>query len=470
MGCRTPILVAGLLLGAVLSASPAVAQDWEIDPVTGLDALRTVQLDELSWPAFGKCLGGDMGQCMTASTAVHRDYLVGAATALLLREYDANPNGTMALPDGSRALLSDTIQVWDLVGATSEPVLRQRCAAGDCEAQARMDALLCAAGDGAGCRGLADLLQSGLYLSRNPAAASAVLMTGCVAGDAASCRRLGLGGQPASLQEGVAAAKQILGDDPRANNAACLGGDPLACVAAEAGRGALMFGDGFPLFTEALFSPAMIHGMENRSLSDLAEALMSLGAWKRADLADAPAVERPPEVPVAESGGNDGPAAPFGVNIYWGFGGVRSFTLKKQASAIRLGGMWHIEWFTFGLEGDWVTDNRWRPANKTYRRWVVLGKAGVDLPLHRALRLRLGGGGQVSSLSTPGGPDGGSAGTHQFVELAVNVTGFGRGKVGLLLALRFEQQQHWSPDRDDISVDHVGGGWLLVGFYAGPTR
>jgi predicted secreted protein len=149
----------------------------------------------------------------------------------------------------------------------------------------------------------------------------------------------------------------------------------------------------------------------------------------------------------------------FGLSGFVGVGGIRTWTHKTQASGLNVGIRPSIGPVAFDIEWNWMSDRRWKPANRTWEHQALQFRVHPGIPLASGVRLRLGGGGQFGPFR---GADGEGpdlvGGTNQVLEL--NVRPFGDANVWI--AARLEQQQ-WFGDLRGQPIDHVSVGSLLFG-------
>lgn len=159
----------------------------------------------------------------------------------------------------------------------------------------------------------------------------------------------------------------------------------------------------------------------------------------------------------ASAASRRGPGAIAG---YFGVGGIRSWTLDQQASSMKVGFRPSVGPVAFDLEWDWMSDRRWKGANKTWERNAFIGRVHVGIPLLSGLTLRLGGGGQLgewagraSEAKVRGG------GPGEVLELCWRPR-LGRGSV--LVAVRIEQHQWFGAVRGQ-DVQHLSIVSLVLG-------
>jgi|GEM_PF-3973842 len=149
----------------------------------------------------------------------------------------------------------------------------------------------------------------------------------------------------------------------------------------------------------------------------------------------------------------------FGLSGYIGFGGIRSWSQKTQASGFNVGVRPRIGPVAFDVEWNWMSDRRWKAVNRTYERQALQFRVHPGIPLIAGLRLRIGGGGQFGSWR---GVDGEGptlgGGANEIIELNYGFS----GKATVWLAARIEQQQ-WFGDVRGQNIDHVTVASFLIG-------
>jgi len=116
----------------------------------------------------------------------------------------------------------------------------------------------------------------------------------------------------------------------------------------------------------------------------------------------------------------------------------------------------------FGARFEWISDNRWRPRNRTYQRILARAELGLALALHPKLLLTILGGGGGGSWREGDGLVSPSATTHEAVQLLLAPEG-AAGSSGWF-GLRLEQVQYYHPD-EAIELEHASGLWLVTGGY-----
>ena len=171
-----------------------------------------------------------------------------------------------------------------------------------------------------------------------------------------------------------------------------------------------------------------------------------------------------PSPPRPPGGGGDLPGFDGGPHVgpWVGFGAARSLTDKVQYSLMGVGMQARLGPLAFGGRFEWLSDNRWKSANRTYQRILGRVEVGVHLPLHDLFALGFAFGGAVGSYRFDHDDAEFGPGLHQAVQLMIG--GPEMGDSAGFVAIRWEQYQYIHSERTD-PVEHAGGAWLIIGGY-----
>ncbi|MCP4869448.1 MAG: hypothetical protein GY898_12105 [Proteobacteria bacterium] len=433
---------AGILQLAVLllALTPALADAQEVDPVTGYPVTEVVLVDMQVMPQVAGYLRGILGDCFAATTAFHREYIQVWAHFMIQEAVRRDPNAVIALPQGDSLPASAFVEMAPALYPPPSEVIAMCKATGDCLLAERVMTLGCAADSSLACIWLAGHYQTAEAPEGYWTSAS-LLLWACKAGDAKACSVFSGHVNPSmSWSEALDAVAQA---GPFAETACTTDNDPLACAALGAQdpeRASVgMIRVLQEQYLSALFGLAMTHCDDQGPLCQLAERLLILGGFEKGRVQPSFDVVAPSPTPsddAADKPGRSNRGTAVAILPYVGLGAMRSLTLKIQANGLRGGVIFELSVFNLGFEGEFMTDNRLRPANQTYRRLALFGKIGAAIPLGGYLRLRIGGGPNTSQLIAPGGEETGSSGLHEYLELSVNPFGFRRRGRGLVMGLR----------------------------------
>jgi len=319
----------------------------------------------------------------------------------------------------------------------------------DSVAAATRYAASCSLGYQNACASLGVLLMDGRGVGRDVDASLWMLRAGCAEGFGSACRNLGN-----AYRDGLYDEERV--DYARwAYRAGCDLEHEQSCTFLDE------LGDG-----ETAEPPAGTRPPRSR---------FGTSPWRRAPAMEIPRPSsRTPRSGGARSGPGPGrPVAPRPADVppaliaagpIVGFGAARSLTDKKTYSLMGVGGKAHLGVFAVGARFEWLSDNRWKRANRTYQRILGRFDVGLHLPLHEMFALDIGVGGAVGSYREGQGDAQFGPGIHQGIQVMIG--GPNMGESAIYAAIRWEQYQYFHPTRAN-KVEHAGGAWLIIGLYFG---